>query len=452
MIKRLRSWAAALAAVTAVSLVAAAGAQAAAGDLVLVANPDADGFDGVDADGLVPSISEDGRFVALIADYSANGTEVLLRNMGQPGLGPPGLIAVAPSSSKSEEVTYDADSPGISADGRTLIFASEDPALSDEDIDFDRGPLGEPTNNPIRDIFAYDRLSKTITLVSRQTGATGTTANDDSNLPAISADGRYVAFGTESSNLTAGKHISGGTYVRDLQKKTTVLASRADGARGEPLGGFEPTLSNGAKKVAFVWSFGHGFGRSHRNLEISVRDTRRRKTPFASRASGVHGAIANDDCSQPSISANGRYVAFTSKATNLVGRDDHQVEDVFVRDLKKHRTILVSRAAGARGAPGSGDSSRAAISADGRYVAFQSYASNLGPHDNPAFLDVFVKDLRTGKVFLASRGDGAPADAPSASPSISPDGRYVAFNSKATNLSPEDTDRKIGVFRYQVLP
>jgi Tol biopolymer transport system component len=453
MSRRLRSWAAALAAVSAISLVAAAGARPAAGDLVLVANPDADGFDGVDADGLVPSISEDGRFVALIADYSANGTEVLLRNMDQPGLGPPGLISVAPSSSKSEEVTYDADSPGISADGRTLVFASEDPALSDEDIDFDRGPLGEPTNNPIRDIFAYDRLTKSTTLVSRRSGATGQTANDDSNLPALSPDGRYAAFGTESSNLTAGKRIIGGTYVRDLKAKVTTLASRADGAKGKPLGGFEPTISKGGRMVAFVWSFGHGFGRSHRNNEISVRDTRRKKTPFASRASGTHGAIANDDCSEPSISANGRYVAFTSKATNLVGRDDHKVEDVFVRDLKKNRTILVSRGAGVHGAPGSGDSGRAAISADGRYVAFQSYASNLGPHDNPAFLDIFVRDLRTGKVYLASQGDGgAPANAPSASPSISPDGRFVAFNSKATNLSPEDTDRKIGVFRYQILP
>jgi Tol biopolymer transport system component len=84
-------------------------------------------------------------------------------------------------------------------------------------------------------------------------------------------------------------------------------------------------------------------------------------------------------------------------------------------------------------------------------VAFQSYASNLGPHDNAAVPDVLVKDLRSGRLYLASRAKGAAvANAPSASPSISADGRFVAFNSKASNLSPEDTDQRIGVFRYQV--
>ena len=169
--------------------------------------------------------------------------------------------------------------------------------------------------------------------------------------------------------------------------------------------------------VAFVWSFGHGFGRSHRDNVISVRDTRRKKTPFASRASGVHGAIANDDCSEPSISANGRYVAFTSKATNLVRGDDHKVEDVFVRDLKRNRTILVSRAAGAHGAAGSGDSTRPSISADGRYVAFQSYASNLGPHDNAAV----ARRLRQGPAHRAGAisprtGDGGDRQRPFGQP------------------------------------
>ena len=136
--------------------------------------------------------------------------------MGQPGLGRPADRSPRRAANR-KKLGYDADSPGISADGRTLIFASEDPALSDEDVNFARGPLGEPTINPVRDIFAYDRITKAITLVSRRSGANGQAANDDSNLPAISPDGRYVAFGTESSNLTAGKHIDGGTYVRDLK-------------------------------------------------------------------------------------------------------------------------------------------------------------------------------------------------------------------------------------------
>ena len=434
---------AALTTLAATSLCVVAVAQAAPGDITLVANPDVDGLDGVDAQGLIPSIAEGGRYVALIADDSGAGTSVFLRDMSAPA-----LIPVAVSGSESEELGFDADSPGLSADGRTLVFASEDPALSDEDANFSHSPFGG-INSPVRDIFAYDRITKAITLVSRRSGATGATANDNSNLPAISADGRYAAFGTESRNLTPGKNIDGGVYVRDLQAKTTVLASRRDGGHGRPIPAFEPTLSNGGGMVAFVWSFGHGFG--GRVNVISVRDMRRKVTPIASRASGRHGAIANQDCGEPSFSASGRYVAFTSKATNLVRGDDRQVEDVFVRDLKKHRTILVSRGAGPHGAPGQGDSSRPSISADGRYVAFQSYADNLGPHDNGGVPDVFVKDLRTGRVYLASQGEGGtPANAPSASPSISPDGRFVAFNSKASNLSPDDTDHRIGVFRYQV--
>ncbi len=428
-------------------LLGAGPAAAAGGDISLVANPDVDGLDGVAARGLIPSIAEGGRYVGFIADDSADGTSVWLRNMAAASAIPVTISSLEPS--QLGELGYDADSPGLSADGRYLVFASEDPALSDEDVDFDRGPLGEPTGNPIRDIFVYDRVTQEIALASRRSGVTGASADDDSNLPAISADGRYVAFGTESGNLTPGKDINGGVYVRDLKATRTTLASRRSGAHGGPIRAIEPTLSKGASMVAFVWFFGRGY--RHRTAVIGVRNTRRKATVIASRASGRRGAIANKDCSEPAISASGRYVTFTSKATNLVQGDDHKVEDVFVRDLRKQRTILVSRATGRHAAAGTGDSSRPAISADGRYVAFQSYASNLGPHDNPAVPDVFVKDLRSGRLYLASRAKGgAVANAPSASPSISPDGRFVAFNSKASNLSPGDTDHRIGVFRYQV--
>jgi Tol biopolymer transport system component len=116
--------------------------------------------------------------------------------------------------------------------------------------------------------------------------------------------------------------------------------------------------------------------------------------------------------------------------------------------------MLVSRARGKRGAAGSGDSSNPSISANGRYVAFESYASNLGAADNSTIPDVFVRDMRSGRVFLASRGDGngQAANAPSANPSISANGRYVAFDSRGSNLTPVDTLHTTSVFRYQLLP
>jgi Tol biopolymer transport system component len=124
-----------------------------------------------------------------------------------------------------------------------------------------------------------------------------------------------------------------------------------------------------------------------------------------------------------------------------------------VRDLKTNRTVLASRAQGRHGAAANGDSSNPSISADGRYVAFESYASNLGPADNGTVPDVFVRDLRSGRVFLASRGaDGGPAaNAPSADPSISSDGRFVAFDSRGSNLSPADTLHATSCFPERLL-
>src|SRR5260221_8211665 len=175
---------------------------------------------------------------------------------------------------------------------------------------------------------------------------------------------------------------------------------------------------------------------------------------YASRASGRHGPRAVGDCRLPVISANGRYVAFASKAKNLSRIDKDDVEDIFVRDLKTNRTTLVSRAPGKRGAAGNGDSSNPSISADGRYVAFESYASNLGPADNSTIPDVFVRDLRSGRVFLASRAanGGALATPPSAHPAISGDGRFVAFDSRGSNLRPPDTLPAASGFPHQPPP
>ena len=159
--------------------------------------PEVQASDGVTA-GAVPSLSLGGRYVGFIADDSAAGracsfgTGMYFRDMKRRSRVPVGV-----PSGATEELGYDADSPGLSSDGRTLVFASEDPALSEEDANFSHNPYGG--SSPVRDIFAYDRVTKAITLVSRRSGATGTAADNNSNLPAISADGRYVAFGTESA-------------------------------------------------------------------------------------------------------------------------------------------------------------------------------------------------------------------------------------------------------------
>jgi Tol biopolymer transport system component len=144
------------------------------------------------------------------------------------------------------------------------------------------------------------------------------------------------------------------------------------------------------------------------------------------------------------VSANGRYVVFSSYATDLVAGDTNGQRDVFVRDLVLGRTTLVS--VGVGGVQGNGESRQGSISADGRYVAFNSYASNLLPGDTNDSPDVFLRDLKTGRTTLVSLGRGGPADLGAWEPEISADGRHVTFTSSSTNLVAGDTNNTQDIF------
>ncbi len=439
----------AVATVATASLALAAASLGAAGTTLLVSEPNSTTGAHFPPEQINPAISADGRFVAFVGDVpgesepGATGTGVFLRDIGD------GIVPVdIPHGTSEHGIDFAAGSPSLSSSGRFLAFASEDPDLSDEDRDSSTTPAGDTF--PVRDIFVYDRSTGKTALASRANGVKGAGGNEDSNLPSISADGRYVAFQTGATNFLRGSY--GGIFVRDLRRRTTTpVASVRLHPGGSLNGGYTPSISAHGRWVAFLTSthFRHGNA-----LEVAVRDMDGKRAVYASRADGRRGALAADDCKLPAISANGRYVAFATKARNLSGIDKDSVEDVFVRDLKTNLTMLVSRAQGKRGAAGSGDSSNPSISADGRYVAFESYASNLGPSDDSTIPDVFVRDMRSGRVFLASRasGNGAAANAPSANPAISADGRYVAFDSRGSNLSPADTLHATSVFRYQLLP
>jgi Tol biopolymer transport system component len=430
-----------LAAIATASLSLAAHSLGAAGDIVLVSEPNGKTEAGFPTEHINPAVSADGRYVAYVGSVGETGTGVYLRDMNA------GIVPVdVPSGVSERGLGFDAGSPSISADGRFLAFASEDPAISADDRDSSTTPAGDTF--PVRDIFVYDRGSGKVVLASRGDGKSGAAGNEDSSNPSISADGRYVAFETNATSILRGSF--GGIFVRDLRRSATTPVVRIPlHSSGRFNGGYTPSISAHGRWVAFL-TVAHL--RPGHALEVAVRDTKARRTTIASRAAGRHGAFATEDCNRPAISANGRYVVFSSEARNLSGADENAVEDIFRRDLKTNRTELVSRARGKRGPGGNGDSSNASISANGRYVAFESYASNLGPAENGTVPDVFVRDMRSGRVFLASRGTGGPANAPSDNPSISADGRYVAFDSRGSNLSPADTLHATSVFRYQLLP
>jgi hypothetical protein len=177
--------------------------------------------------------------------------------------------------------------------------------------------------------------------------------------------------------------------------------------------------------------------------DIFVRNRPAGKTSRVSRRS--NGGEANDSSFGPHLSGSGRFVAFTSAATNLVGLDGNSASDVFVHDSVSKKTKRVSTRS--NGAEANGASVLYGISADGRYVVFYSFASNLVAGDSNGVIDVFVKDRKSGKTKRVSRRtNGAQGNGNSYYSAISPNGRYIAFVSDATNLVPNDSNGTSDVF------
>jgi Tol biopolymer transport system component len=285
-------------------------------------------------------------------------------------------------------------------------------------------------------------------LVSRASGAAGVQADDTATSASVSAGGRFVAFQTRATNLDrADTDAAFDVYVRDTETDATILVSRASGGAGAKGNGdsIEPSISADGRYVAFRSSAD--------NLhpddppgdfqdDVYVRDLQAGTTTLASR--DATGAKTNGV--SPSISADGRYVAF--QTLGFVDEDPTTEWDIHVRDLVLGTTILASRASGPGGVGGSSHSYMPSISPSGRYVAFESQATNLDPADTTLDLDVYVRDLAAATTVLASRADGgagAKGDNHSGEASMS-DAPAVAFESIATNLHPDDGDDTGDVF------
>src|SRR5919202_965372 len=209
-------------------------------------------------------------------------------------------------------------------------------------------------------------------------------------------------------------------------------------------GSYNPSISADGRFVAFT-SLASNIvpGDTNNTYDIFVRD---RLTNTTTRVSGDSaGNQGNNDSNSPSISADGRFVAFTSLASNIVPGDTNNTGDIFVRDTLTNTTTLVS--VDSAGNQGDSQSYNPSFSADGRFVAFNSLASNLVPGDNYSF-DIFVRDRITNtttRVSVDSAGNHQ-RNSSSGSPSISADGRFVAFYSTSSNLVPGDTNNTDDIF------
>ena len=264
---------------------------------------------------------------------------------------------------------------------------------------------------------------------------------------AISADGRYVAFTSSAPDLVPGNDNSGDlfqVYVRDRKlNRTEQVSVSPTGAPGRT-DSLNPVISADGRYVAFSSRAENLVpGESGIREQVYVRDLKLDKTTEVSVSSG--GEIPNHQSFSPVISANGRYIAFDSQASNLVHRDRNGTEDVFVRDQKLGTTKLVSVSGKRHQA--NRPSFTGGISPNGRYVAFDSAAGNLVKHDTNREVDVFVRDRKrheTKRVSVSSSGKQGNGE--SFGGAMSADGRYVVFDSGSRNLVNHDTNKKDDVF------
>jgi Tol biopolymer transport system component len=299
------------------------------------------------------------------------------------------LLSRIPPRRASDTAGGASGNPALSADGRWTVFLSNAANLSP----------GQSDDNQVEDVFLHDHVTGAVTLVSHAASSSLAAGDQGSEAAVISADGRWIAYVSRAANLVAGevKASDSNVFLYDRITGATTLVSRS-------------------------WA--------------------------SPRLSG------NGDSTQPAVSANGRYVAFSSTAEDLVNRQSGHAGSVFLFDRVTGKTTLVSHKAGVATQTNAGISDSPAISADGRYVAFSSSGGDLVPGQIEAFpfsSDVFVHDRLNGRNILVSHASGSPLTAVGGErPGISAGGDDVTFVSYAPNLVPGQSgggSRSLFLFR-----
>ncbi len=324
----------------------------------------------------------------------------------------------------------------LNRNGRYVAFVSTSEQLVKERTD---GP-GKRAGGR-EDVFVYDRKRDRTELISHDAARRG---NRRCLSPSISANGRFVAFVSNSDDLGTGdrglRHSKRyQVFVYDRKRDRTELVSRAAGGAVADQSAWEPSISANGRYVAY-YSKARNLAppATEGHYDVFRYDRKAGATELVSvTAAGTAGNGASHD---PSISADGGRIAFTSSATDLTAADGNGgIADVFVRDLGTGATELVSGPA-----LGAADSSagEATISGDGLRVGFSSAASNLVPGLTAATGQIYVRDLAApGPVLISRAADGAAGDRRSEGPWLSTGGDSIAFATRATNLSREHGKR-----------
>ena len=383
-------------------------------------------------------ISQHGRYVTfdtaattLVAGDTNGLQDVFVRDRGA------GTTERASVSSAGAQANGVSANGAISATGRYVVFSSGATNLVP----------GPDHNNNNSDIFRRDRVTGRTVAVSIT--PRGRLSDSGAQEPSISADGRYIAFSSSSTNLARDPNRSGeDVFVRDMATGTTRIASFRGVGRAADRGSFEPAISADGTAVVFASDATNLVHHDTNGSEdIFERDLVGSTTTRVSVSSTGVQAKSGSFSFDPSTSADGRYVIFTSSAPNLAVDDHNRNSDVFVHNMATGTTELVSRSSS--GIVGDGRSVAGSISNDGRFVVFWSGADNLVAGDGNLVADVFMRDLVTGtttRVDVSSAGAEADSDPFNQVPAISGDGLHIAFDSFATNLVDGDTNGLPDVF------
>ncbi|MGZ6725117.1 MAG: hypothetical protein ACXVHK_29690 [Solirubrobacteraceae bacterium] len=364
-----------------------------------------------------PSISRDGSRVAWDA-YRAKIPDA--RRRGEIRV----VVSNVRTGRRVEASRTAAPRPGIprsaynsalSADGRSVVFEA-----SEGNLNFGKryGSMWVVMND-----IAHDR-SVNVSNAPREPVSSGSAYN-----PSVSGDGQRVVFeSTDQSGSGRPKPMA--LWVFDRAHASTQLI--AQGSFGAT---YEPRISADGGSLVFSDASAGRDGR----VEVYARSLQDGNTVLVSRANGSRGAVANGDSSQPTLSADGRFVAFASAAANLgaTGRSSR----IFVRDLQRNTTKMISGGTGVFAFD-------PAISTTGRYVVFASRPAGRNGRPSTDHSSVWLNDLRTGRTSLVSRANGArgrSADGMSTQPTVSADGQ-VAFTSTAGSLDPDKAPGLPGIF------
>lgn len=381
-----------------------------------------------------PSVSGDGSVIAFRSDASNlvandfNGqSDIFVHDLQN---GQISRVSVDSAGSEANGFSFE---PAISADGRYVAFQSDASNLVVNDF------------NGQSDIFVHDRTTGQTNRVS--VSSTGDEANGFSFQPAISADGRFVAFQSNASNLVTGDFNGySDIFVHDRESGQTTRVS-VDGTGSEADSySYQPSISANGQLVAFHSDASNLVGNDFNGYsDVFVHDVQSGQTSCVS--VDAAGNVANGYSEWPSISADGRYVAFRSDASNLVSDDFNNQSDIFVHDRVNGETNRVS--VDSAGGEATGFSFEPDISADGRFVTFQSDASNLTAGGFTGYPNVFVHDRDTGQTERISQDStGNGADSGSYMPAINDNGSVIVFTSDATNLVNDDFNGYADVFVY----